>query len=40
MFSVFIGNEDYNKCTSSTVVNNGVARELEKGVPKVSHPWR
>ena len=26
---LFIEGEDYNKCTSSTVVNNGAIRELE-----------
>lgn len=26
---MFVDGEDYNKCTSSTVVNNGAVRELE-----------
>ena len=26
---LFVEGEDYNKCTSSTVVNNGAIRELE-----------
>ena len=26
---LFVEGEDYNKCTSSTVVNNGARRELE-----------
>lgn len=26
---LFVEGEDYNKCTSSTVVNNGAVRELE-----------
>lgn len=26
---LFVKDEDYNKCTSSTVVNNGAVRELE-----------
>ena len=26
---MFVEGEDYNKCTSSTVVNNGAVRELE-----------
>lgn len=26
---LFVEGEDYNKCTSNTVVNNGAVRELE-----------
>lgn len=31
---LFVEGEDYNKCTSSTVVNNGARRELEEALAR------